>query len=175
MLTKMTPATLSGVDCLIIVDPDIPKENPKPNYIADDEITAIREWVRNGGRLVILGNDAGNAEFEHLNKLNAEFGFTFTETTHHNAQQSGKLSLPLPEHPIFEGAQTFYAVDVAPLKIARPSVQAILSDNGEPIMALTSFGKGKVFALGDPWIYNEYIHSGSNQKIAENLFRYLLW
>lgn len=33
----------------------------------------------------------------------------------------------------------------------------VLEDNGDIIMANTKFGKGTVFAIGDPWIYNEYI------------------
>ncbi len=33
----------------------------------------------------------------------------------------------------------------------------VLEDNGDIVMANTKFGKGTVFAIGDPWIYNEYI------------------
>ena len=34
--------------------------------------------------------------------------------------------------------------------------------------------KGRVLALGDPWLYNEYIRTQDNYRIAENLFRWLL-
>src|SRR3954453_23440769 len=60
---------LAGVGCLIIVDPDTPKESDTPNYISDKEVNAIVSWVDRGGRLVLLGNDKGNAEFEHFNRL----------------------------------------------------------------------------------------------------------
>lgn len=33
----------------------------------------------------------------------------------------------------------------------------VLEDNGDIVMANTKYGKGTVFAIGDPWIYNEYI------------------
>ena len=41
-------------------------------------------------------------------------------------------------------------------------------------MALAHSGKGLVFALGDPWIYNEYIGHKDNRRIATNLFRSLM-
>jgi len=41
-------------------------------------------------------------------------------------------------------------------------------------MALVHHGRGLVVALGDPWIYNEYIHSRDNYRMAENLFRMLM-
>jgi unsaturated rhamnogalacturonyl hydrolase len=61
----------------VIVDPDIPKENPDAKYIVEPHIRAISNWVKNGGVLVVLNNDTGNAEFVHLNKLMAKFGISF--------------------------------------------------------------------------------------------------
>src|SRR5215510_2832652 len=46
---RMTAAALSGVDILIIVDPDTPAETESPKYIEPDEIEAISAWVRQGG------------------------------------------------------------------------------------------------------------------------------
>jgi unsaturated rhamnogalacturonyl hydrolase len=47
-------------------------------------------------------------------------------------------------------------------------------------MAESSYGKGKVIAIGDPWLYNEYIDHWSlpdefdNYQAAKNLVRILL-
>jgi unsaturated rhamnogalacturonyl hydrolase len=41
--------------------------------------------------------------------------------------------------------------------LARKPAKALLSDRGDIIMAISKYGKGTVFAVGDPWIYNEYI------------------
>src|SRR5438270_3651444 len=38
-------STLAGVGCLIIVDPDTPKESDHPNYISKAEVKAIVTWV----------------------------------------------------------------------------------------------------------------------------------
>ena len=48
------------------------------------------------------------------------------------------------------------------------------------IIAFSRFGKGRVFAVGDPWFYNEYMDERrlpagyGNTRTAENLFRWLL-
>jgi unsaturated rhamnogalacturonyl hydrolase len=48
------------------------------------------------------------------------------------------------------------------------------------LIAENKVGKGYVFAIGDPWIYNEYIdhdrlpESFDNRKAAENLTDLLL-
>jgi hypothetical protein len=46
--------------------------------------------------------------------------------------------------------------------------------DGTDVMALARVGSGMVFALGDPWLYDEYIERDDNVKIATNLFTMLL-
>ena len=48
-----------------------------PKYIRSKEADVIEAWVKNGGVLVLMGNDTGNAEFDHLNILANRFGITF--------------------------------------------------------------------------------------------------
>lgn len=170
--TAITRSSLKRCNCLIIVDPDTPAESDHPNYIAPPEIEAITSWVGSGGRLLLLGNNEGNAEFEHFNQLAAQFGFTFVDSTIDKNRR--KAILTLTGHgPLFQGAPVFYAVDVAPIKIQDKSVETLLEDKEVPVMVLARKGKGVVFGLGDPWIYNEYIHRNDNMAIAANLFRLL--
>ena len=61
---------LEELDIYIIVDPDTTKETPNPNYITAEDIKVIKSWVKQGGVLAVLANDAPNCEFTHLNKLN---------------------------------------------------------------------------------------------------------
>lgn len=169
---RVTPAVLSGVKVFIIVDPDTPAETADPQYIMPDEIAAIEAWVKAGGRLVLLGNDKGNAEFEHFNQLAKRFGIEFLEETYPKVKGKGIL-IAKGEGALFDGAPEVYLVEVAPLKLSS-DVTVVLADHGTPIMALAHAGKGEVFALGDPWIYNEYIDHKNNRAIATNLFRDLL-
>lgn len=170
----LTKASLRGSDLLIIVDPDIPAEAPKPNYISPAEAAAVEQWVKAGGILLILSNDATNAEFQHLNGLARRFGIEFIESVHKDAQGSMKLTLQTPQgHAALAGGLKFYAVQVAPLKVTAKNAEILLSDGGTPLMALVRHGKGLVLALGDPWLYDEYIRSQDNYKLGESLFRYL--
>ena len=56
----------------------------------------------------------------------------------------------------------------------------VLKHNGFNVMAVAKYGRGKVFALGDPWIYNEYIDGRklpaeyTNYAAAEDWVQWLL-
>lgn len=169
---RVTPAALSSVKAFIIVDPDTPAETDKPQYIMPDEIAAIEQWVHQGGRLVLLGNDKGNAEFDHFNQLAGRFGITFLEETYPPVKPKGILVVS-GNTPIFAGGLEVYLVEIAPLKVAA-GVEVLLAHEGTTVMALAHAGKGEVFALGDPWVYNEYIGHKDNRAVATNLFRRLL-
>jgi unsaturated rhamnogalacturonyl hydrolase len=170
--TKIDRAALAPLTLLIIVDPDTPEETADPKYIEDSEIDALDEWVKGGGRLVLLGNDKGHAEFTHLNKLASRFGIQFLEETYPKVTGKAILIATGPNE-IFAGGLNAYIVEVAPLKLSAPA-QALLTDKGTDIMALAHVGNGMVFALGDPWLYDEYIGRNDNVAIATNLFRMLL-
>jgi unsaturated rhamnogalacturonyl hydrolase len=169
---RLTSAVLSGIRVFIIPDPDTPAEADDPKYIEPAEIDALEKWVAAGGRLVLLGNDKGNAEFEHFNQLAARFGIEFREETYPKVKGKGILTVR-GSGSIFDDGLTIYLVEIAPLKITGDA-QVLLQDQGAPVMALARHGKGLVFALGDPWVYNEYIGRNDNRKVAENLFRMLL-
>ncbi len=170
--SRIDAKALEGVRLLIIVDPDTPDETADPKYIEDAEIDAIDKWVANGGRLALLGNDKGHAEFTHFNKLAARFGIQFLEETF--PKVSGKAILEATgQDAIFEGGLKAYLVEVAPLKLSAPA-QSMMRVDGTDIMALARVGSGMVFALGDPWLYDEYIGRDDNVKIATNLFTMLM-
>jgi unsaturated rhamnogalacturonyl hydrolase len=169
---RVTAASLKGVKVFVIVDPDTPSETADPQYIEKAEVDAIEKWVRGGGRLVLLGNDKGNAEFEHLNQLAARFAIHFLEETYPKVQGKGIL-IAKGTGPYFDGAPEVYLVEVAPLKLSGDA-KPVLTDNGTVIMAEAAIKNGRVFALGDPWIYNEYIDKKDNRAIATKLFRDLL-
>jgi unsaturated rhamnogalacturonyl hydrolase len=62
---------------------------------------------------------------------------------------------------------------VAPLNLTAPA-EPVLTVEGTNVMALAHVGTGMVFALGDPWLYDEYIAKIDNVQIATNLFTMLL-
>ena len=173
--TPIFANNLNGVDCLLIVAPDTPSKVPHPAYIAKSEIKAITRWVKRGGVLVLLGNDPGNSEFEHLNQLAAQFGIRFLEETHRDAQGSVKLTLHASNgQSIIRTNDKLYAVQIAPIGLKTSKAIRFYEDNGQVLMASVDSGSGRVLAFGDPWLYNEYIHTDDNYQIASQLFRWLL-
>jgi unsaturated rhamnogalacturonyl hydrolase len=185
-ITSLTSAptkeSLSKSGIYIIVDPDTPKETEKPNYIDEKSIKVISDWVNDGGILVLLANDSGNCEFENLNKLSGKFGINFNEVSENrvtgNNFDMGKLD-NFPPHPVFKDVKQIYLKEISTLKLSGET-KPILQNNDKIVMALAKYGKGYLFAVGDPWLYNEYIDSRKlptgfeNFKAAKNLFKWLL-
>ncbi|GAB3876529.1 hypothetical protein GCM10028824_34230 [Hymenobacter segetis] len=156
--TAPTAASLKPLSVYIIVDPDSRKESPKPNYVQPADSKAITEWVKGGGTLVLLANDTANCEIKHFNELAKNFGVQFTNQSVNMVQGSqfeqGKVDLTSGK-AVFKNATTAYVKELAVLSVAAPA-QPLVTNNGKVIMATARLGKGKVFVLGDPWLYNEY-------------------
>jgi lysophospholipase L1-like esterase len=175
-------AALRRASVYLIVDPDTPKETAVPNFVQADAIDAIVRWVEEGGVLLLLGNDKGNAEFEHWNHLAERFGIRFNEVS--LARVEGKEYWTgtfdrLPDHPVFRGVRKVFLKELSSLTLSG-GVSPVLTSDGQVIMAAARVGRGLVFAVGDPWLYNEYIDARrlpadyDNARAGENLFRWLL-
>ena len=57
---------------------------------------------------------------------------------------------------VFKTARTLYLKGISTITVTG-NAKAVVEDKGDIIMASVKYGKGTVFAIGDPWIYNEYI------------------
>lgn len=173
---------LNLLSVYIIVDPDTPKETKNPQYMSADAVKTIASWVERGGVLVLMENDKGNAEFEHFNTLAERFGMHFNEVSFHKvigtAYETGKND-QLPAHPIFKDVKQIFMKEVCSLNIEKPA-EPILTEKELVLMASARVGKGLVFAVCDPWLYNEYMDTRrlpveyENSKAGKNLFEWLL-
>lgn len=165
-----TAARLKNAAVYIIVDPDTRKETANPNFIGKQHIKVLKNWVKNGGTLVLLANDTSNCEISHFNQLATEFGIRFTDKNRNmvknNQFEQGAVSVP-PGHPIFKTSRKIFIKELSVLDV-HPPAQATLTAGGDVIMAVARLGKGRVFALGDPWIYNEYLDGKKLPNAFEN-------
>ncbi len=177
-----TRQQLQRASIYIIVDSDTRKETENPNVIDTNAANTITEWVKSGGVLVLLGNDKGNAEFEHFNLLAEPFGIHFNEDCRNKVAGKDFATATFnnfPDHPLFTGVRKIFIKELSTLRIQSPA-EAVLSDGRDVIMAQAKVGKGFVFAVGDPWLYNEYMGTWrlpegyDNAKAGDNLFRWLL-
>lgn len=172
---------LKNASVFIIVDPDTPKETPAPNYVQEKDVKVIADWVKAGGVLVLLANDTSNAEIRHFNQLTKAFGISFTNKNRNMVKndqfEQGKFEFN--NHPIFKDVKKIYVKELVTLETKAPA-KPILEEGGDVIMATAKVGKGTVFVLGDPWIYNEYLNGKrlplqyENFKAAKYLTEWLL-
>ncbi|MDN3587765.1 glycoside hydrolase family 88 protein [Pedobacter aquatilis] len=168
--TAPTTSNLKGTNIYIIVDPDTEKETASPNYMNAEHAKQISEWVKAGGVLVLLLNDVGNCEIAKFNVLPETFGIKFNEDSRNKVQganfEQGAIKIP-EGNTIFKTAKKVYIKEISTIKVSNPAVSA-LTDNGDVIIATAKYGKGTVFAVGDPWFYNEYIDGRKLPKDLEN-------
>jgi unsaturated rhamnogalacturonyl hydrolase len=153
-----TAENLQRASVYIIVDPDDDREVPDPHYLMSKEIGVIEDWVKSGGVLVLMSNDSANAEFGHFNRLAGTFGIQFDWDDYHKVIGSnyamGAFSVP-ENDTILRSAHKIYIKELSTLSV-RPPASGQFTDSGHVIMAVAKVGRGTVFAVGDPWFYNEY-------------------
>lgn len=175
-----TLQNLKDADIYIIVDPDTEKESAQPNSVKEEDINAIYDWVKKGGVLLLFSNDSGNAEFKHFNQLAKRFGIQFNYDSKNrvigNNYDMGKISINAG-NSIFKTAKQVYIKEYSSLSI-QPPATAALKDGNTNVVAVAKIGKGTVFAVGDPWFYNEYTDGRKipmhfeNYKAAEDLVKW---
>lgn len=177
-----TAVNLRRAAVYIIVDQDDEREVPHPNYPGPAEIRAIGSWVNAGGVLLLMGNDSANAGLTHFNLLSKTFGIQFNDDDYHKVTgdrfEMGAFNLGR-KGPIFSRTGKVFIKELSTLTLSAPA-EAYFSDSGHVIMATAKIGRGTVFAVGDPWFYNEYIDGNrlppeyENRQAADDLVRWLL-
>ena len=173
---------LSAASVYIIVDPDTDKESPNPNYMNAESVKTIYNWVKEGGVLALFSNDSVNAEFEHFNTLAEKFGIHFNQDNKNRVKgtnfEEGAVFIPA-NHPIFKTTRKAYIKELSTLKVSAPA-KSVLKKDGDDLIAVAKVGHGFVFAVGDPWLYNEYTdgrklpHDFQNFNAAQDLVKWLL-
>lgn len=185
---KPTKAKLKSANVFIIVDPDTKLETAHPNFMDMKAANAIANWVKKGGILLMLTNDGKNSELENFNILASKFGMKFNNVLLHleikaepgmPRNYNSCASVNLPNHPLFQGVNKIFLKEVSSITCQSPA-KAVLEENGQVLIAEAKFGKGYLFAVGDPWLYNEYIDHAhlttdfENLKAAKNLVHLIL-
>ncbi len=161
LATEKTAPTAGGLkkaQVYILASPDIPSKNPNPHYMDDKSGRVIAEWVKRGGVLLLMENDGPNAEFEHFNTLSERFGIHFNQVlvNHVVGDDLGAGELKIQAGTgVFAHPHLAYMKDTCTISVKAPA-KAVLLDKGDVMIAVANYGKGTVFAVVDPWVYNEY-------------------
>lgn len=177
-----TVSNLQNSDVYIIVDPDNEKESAKPNFATAKDADELYKWVSDGGVLVLMTNDHTNAELEKFNTISERFGIHFNSDlingVKNNAYETGAFAVPA-KHPIFKTSKKVFIKEISTLKLSSPA-KPVFKSGKNVVMATSKVGKGTVFAVGDPWLYNEYVDGRKlpaqyeNFKAATDLVNWLI-
>jgi unsaturated rhamnogalacturonyl hydrolase len=153
-----TGENLKSAQFYLIVSPDIPAKNPHPHYATAHDAEQVAAWVRQGGILLLMENDPDNADIDHMDLIADVFGLHFNKVLSHHVEGDnfpmGRIEVA-GGGELFTQPHTIYMKDTCTLRLsgqARP----LLVDKGDVMMASAKYGKGTVFAVVDPWLYNEY-------------------
>jgi unsaturated rhamnogalacturonyl hydrolase len=174
---------LKTADIYIIVDPDNKKETPNPKFIEDKHVKLIAEWVKNGGVLLLFANDTGHAELKGINQLASKFGIHFDDQARNMVKgkdyPSGAVNIA-PGNEVFPNEKKVYLKEIAILSVKSPA-KPLIVEGKDIVMATAKYGKGAVFAVGDPWLYNEYMDDRKipaevyeNYKAADDLVKWAI-
>jgi len=177
-----TAANLKKASVYIIVDPDHYKDNKNPNYMDEKSATEIANWVKQGGVLLLMTNDSANCDLQHTNILSDKFGIHFTDKSRNMVKGSEFETGAVynkEANPVFKQTKKMYLKEISIIDAKAPATSVIKKD-GEIVFASAKYGKGTVFAVGDPWIYNEYLDGRKipaeyeNFSAANELVKWLL-
>ena len=165
-----TKFNLENHSVYIIVDPDHAKDNPSPNLMTIDHANEIANWVNEGGILVLMANDSANCDLIHFNLLASKFGIRFTDKSVNmvkgNAFEIGNV-LPTLNSPLGHVGLKMYLKEVSVLDVKAPAT-TIATNGTDNLIATATYGKGAVIAIGDPWLYNEYLDGRKLPIVFEN-------
>jgi unsaturated rhamnogalacturonyl hydrolase len=153
-----TYENLRGAQVFVIASPDNADKNPHPNYATAEDATQIADWVKAGGVLMIMENDTSFADLDHFNVISEKFGIHFNSVLRKHVigtqWDMGKIVVD-GSGPIFHHPHTLYMKDVCTISVSGPA-QPLLTEGDDIFMAEAKYGKGTVYAVVDPWLYNEY-------------------
>jgi len=183
-----TRRLLSQTDAVVIFNPDNPQILPSAPIISDQEISLLRQFVMNGGSLLVMVNSGGEAresesfESVQLRKLVRSFGLDWNyDDTHY----SDNL---IPQgHPYFYDVPVFHYGSGCTLQILSeapdPEVLLDVYSNASytdrnvrgPGIVMVRPGRGKFILVGDvgTWTANLSRPWADNEHILKQLFRYL--
>ena len=157
--TAPSALALNKASVYLIVDPDHIKDNPTPNYMNAADAKLISDWVNAGGILVLLANDSANCDLSHFNILANTFGIQFTNESVNMVKGTAfemGTAFPMQGNTVLKPGTKLYVKEVSTLQLSGTAKPIALA--GDKIVAATAaFGKGQVIAVGDPWLYNEYV------------------
>jgi len=144
-----------------------------PDRIAEGWLAAINsgnvhwDWsdAKSGLRIQALKatwyNTANGAYFQAIR------GAVDAALDHPDQVEDGRIPVATGG-PLFHCDHALYMKNTCAISL-HGSAQALPRDRGDVVMATAKFGGGTVFAMVDPWLYNEYTDGRKNPAIYKQV------
>lgn len=166
----LTDASLAGVKVILIANPSDQAVgvHPAPHHFSAADIAVLTRYVRNGGGLIIMGNQENhNLEVEDTNKCLAGFGLGFTNLY----TDVKKLAVPRSTPLIGGLTWAYYTGNLLVLNTNHPAQPRALvmndlnqkplngpRDQPGALLAFAELGRGRVVVVTDAgWITNDVL------------------
>lgn len=164
-------------------------DSDKWGILKPNEIEAIKEFVTEGGGLLLLQEKHSQRRGNNLNDLANMFGIEFqddmVECDDHYQHDQGWVFVRTTEHPLFEGGITKIVYFNGCSSLVKPPAKAVgfSSEQAEPpnapLITVCRYNKGKVVAMGDATLFSEWGLGPENEfreshaRFIYNLFSWL--
>jgi len=166
----ITSSKLEGVKMVVVGGPE--KSwlfDRKADLWHDEEIVDMRQYVKDGGCLLVMGDKLSDAE--RLSALTQPFGISFSRVT------VGDVSIhrsDMARHPVLEGVNefrlgNFHGSGGYFLNVIEPAF-ALAWVGGQPVLAACYFGHGMVVAISNLMVFSErHLSEVDNEVFLEKL------
>lgn len=179
---RPTSQSLTGVDVLVVANPDLPDWAAPFKPLSEADVEAIAAFVRAGGSLVMLGNaldksahgDLETFDRDGLNSLAKPFGLRFNE----DSTGAVQVAIP-PDGDTFNRPMRLYYDNGCSLELIKaPGARCkpLIEYKGKALAALSRFGEGNALAIGDCGSWGNGLMSlpgYDNAEVARCLFALL--
>lgn len=131
------------------------------DYYSPDELTAIQDFVLNGGGLVVIGDDRPDVYTD----LTSFAGITWV------SGGDGGYATDITPHPVTEGVSSaYFDSPVSMMYVNLSSIDLIRDYYGNIMLAVSEPGAGKVIGVADEHSINDYyIDYVDNLQLAVNM------
>ena len=184
----LTPALLAQYQVIIIQDAR--EGSPGQSGVGkgvgraftDDEVAAVKQWVKNGGGLATLLGYADSSETINVNRLLASFGLSYgTEQILQGGHDGtgGWATAKVTHwgtHPIADGISVI-GVDSGYAVLGEGTLVAWEAEPDHwPVARAVESGNGRVFVWADEWItYNSEWTSHPDYQVQQLWLNILRW
>jgi hypothetical protein len=143
--------------------PTVTKLEKSSVYITATTANEIAKWVKAGGVLLLMANDSTNVNLPGFNILANKFGLHFNDDMANHVIDDKHFAdgeASFIDRVVFPSKPNVFLKDVCSISLNNPAAKGVIksADGSTVIAATVTYGKGIVFAVGDPWLYNEYVN-----------------